>query len=190
VNRKPPKRGGGWRRPPREGLIGRTEAALLLQCDRIWIRRHYQKNGLLKAAVTEPDGVEWFELEAVKLLASSMKRKRGRKSSSTRLRAVRSPSELLPADYYPELRARRAPVCEAPRPFVKARPSAERPSLRYAGSMPRGVGPRTEIRKEWWDAELTPLAPEVDASPQRAAAPGGTTEIDPRWFDKDFKPDD
>lgn len=193
MNRKPPKRGGGWRRPPREGLIGRTEAALLLQCDRIWIRRHYQKNGLLKAAVTEPDGVEWFELEAVKRLASSMKRKRGRKSSSTRLRAVRSPPIEQPTqdEYYPELRGRRGPLPPPiPKPPVKARPPTREAQRRETGPMPRGIGPRTEIRPEWWDSELTPLDPARDEAPPRPPSPSGTTEIDPRWFDPDFKPED
>ena len=191
MNRKPPKRGGGRRVPPNEHLIGRSEVAQLLQCDIKAVRRYYQKKGLLKPALTEPDGCEWFDREAVGILAAAKKAGK-RKSSSQRLRAVRSPPTEPPTqdEYFPELRGRRGPLPPIPRPPVKARAPTREVQRRETGPMPRGIGPRTEIRPEWWDSELTPLDPARDEALPRAPSASGTTEIDPRWFDPDFEPKD
>ena len=70
MNRKQ-RRGGGRRLPPREGLIGRTDVARILQCDRSTTFR-WEKDLILKAAFTEADGTRWFAREAVMQLAALM----------------------------------------------------------------------------------------------------------------------
>ena len=171
MSRSTSKKGGGWRRPPREALIGRTDTALILGCDIKAVRRKYQDKGLLTAAFTETDGTEWFDREVVKRLA----RETGRRRSSTKLRAVRPAGEPARAarrtdatkqggDYYPELRARREPLAPAElRGPVKVRPApTKEPRTARAMPMPKAIGPQTEIRSEWWDGEL----PYADEDPE------------------------
>jgi hypothetical protein len=185
VNRKE-KRGGGRRRPPNESLIGRTEVARLLQRDRRTVCR-YEKQALLKPALIEADGVRWFDREAVKVLAAHCAlTRRARGGAGTRQRpggATPTPAPQADGAYYPELRARRAPVVETPRPLVKTgAPAPLRPGANEVALMQRGLGARTEIRSEWWDGDLT-LA--QTPAPQAAT---GTTEADPGQVGNDFKP--
>jgi hypothetical protein len=148
--------GGGRRRPPNEGLIGRTEVGRILQRDRRTVRR-YEAQELLRPAIIEADGVRWFDRNAVKALAARFALMR-RASGSGRLKAdgvASAPALQREGEYYPELRERRAPPAQAPKPPVKARaplPQRQPPDVTAPGL--RGTGPRTEIRPEWWDAEM------------------------------------
>lgn len=199
MNRKP-NRGGGRRRPPNDRLIGRTEVARLLGCDLGTVRRLGERE-LLKPALVEADGVRWFDLEAMQLLAAQMKvllaakmkKRRARPAPRGEAGGRRPPLPPLD-DYYPENRTRRSSQATAatatPKPPAKGRaaPQAEtqNPRTNLKPAALRGLGPLTEIRSEWWDADLTPLAPPPSPSPTTS----GTTVIDPAWFDRDFKCED
>jgi hypothetical protein len=63
----------GRRSPPREGLIGRTQACRILQCDKRTLRR-MERDCIVKPALVEPDGVRWFDIEAIRLIAAAMQR--------------------------------------------------------------------------------------------------------------------
>ena len=185
MNRKE-KRGGGRRRPPNERLIGRTEVARLLQCHRSTVARH-ERQGLLKAAVVEPDGVSWFDLELVKVLAAhfALKRRGGSAGRGRRSNPPSAPTSPSEGNYYPELRAPR--LAETPKPPVKVRGTPQkRPTLHEPPPLPRGLGPRTEIRSEWWGDDLTHLATNQAS---RAVAVIGTTGMNPAWLGDDFNDD-
>jgi hypothetical protein len=78
VNRKP-KRGGGHQRPRDDSLIGASEVAGILRCDRSTITR-FAKLGLLKPAMVADGEVRWFDREWIVLLAAHFTLKRaGRK---------------------------------------------------------------------------------------------------------------
>jgi hypothetical protein len=156
------KLGGGRRRPPNEGLIGRTEVGRILQRDRRTVRR-YEAKELLTAAIIEADGVRWFDRNAVKALAARFALMR-RASGSGRLKPDGAALVQEPQredEYYPELRERRAGPAQTPKPPVKARALPRRPPPSVIPPGLRGTGARTEIRPEWWDAELPSGAPET-----------------------------
>jgi len=93
----------------------RTEAGRILQRDRRTVGR-YVVEGLLKPAVIEPDGARWFYREAVETLAANS---HAGKRGGRRRRGGGDPPAGAPqqeGEYYPELRARRAPLAVTPRP--------------------------------------------------------------------------
>jgi len=183
MNRKP-KQGGGRRRPPNDALIGRTEVARLLQCNRSTVCG-YEKKGLLKPAIIEPDDVRWFEREAVQVLAAYFALKR-RGSSAGRGRRGNAPPTSAPqteGDYYPELRTRR--LIEIPKPSVKVTSiTQKRQTAREPVTLPRGIGPRTEILDEWWSDDLTSPAGDT---PAREVDVVGATKTDAASPDDDSK---
>jgi hypothetical protein len=168
VNRKQ-RRGGGWRRPPHEGLIGRTDVARILQCDRSTTFR-WEKDLILKAAFTEADGTRWFAREAVMQLAALMRKNGRRKGGADRkngrgrqvVAAAPAPPQAKEKVYDPStpvydpaLRSRLTPGDETPKAPVKpAPPAPQQPS----------------------------------AAKGRKAPPRPLPQGDPRWFDEDWKP--
>jgi len=153
------KRGGGRRRPPNNRLIGRTEVARILQCDRSTVCR-YEKNNFLKPALVEPDGVRWFDRETVQALAKfALNRSKAGGGRGTRRRAPSRLERDGDGGYYPERRSgRSAPKLPAQ---IRRAPQSKPPG---DGSATQRGAAKTEIRPEWWDDDLTPLNPDDDDS--------------------------
>jgi hypothetical protein len=75
----PGKRDRGRCSPPHEGLTGRAGACKILQVDKRTLRR-LEERGLVKPAVREHDGVRWFDIEALHVLATKLRvRRQGRR---------------------------------------------------------------------------------------------------------------
>ena len=163
------KRGGGRRRPPNDRLIGRTEVARLLQCNRSTVCR-YEKEGLLKPALMEPDDVRWFDLKTVKALAVfALRRGTGAGRGGGPKGPARPAPEVKDEQYRPEDQTRRRPLAETPKRPAKIRAVPD-PKPREAGKeapTERGIGARTEIRSEWWNDDLTPFNPDKDLEPPK-----------------------
>ena len=177
-------RGGGRHFPPRDGLVGRTEAARILQCDRQKVRR-LERKGLLIPALVDADGVTWFDQRTVRALAAHLKNERASAKIlvASRGASLRS-SEATAADaYYPELGGRRVSVAAMSKRPTRA-PGIAKESLRAgrkSATSQRGLGPQTPSRDEWWN-EVLPV--------EEPAESKDLEEVNPAWFDDDFKPED
>ena len=168
------KRIGGMHRPPNERLTGRTGVGRILQCDRRTVRR-LEESGLLGPALIEPNGVRWFDIEAAKRLAATYRR--ARKTGSRRRVAKPPRSPKSSGDYRPELRPPRVPVPERPSPP----PATTKPQVRSSPPRERrDVGPRTEIKPEWWDGDLGKTAPPKNPA---AGAPSLVEKSEPELGD-------
>ena len=171
MNRKQ-RRAGARSTPPREGLICRADAALILQRDRRTIFR-YEEDGLLGEVFIDNEGNKWFELESVMRLAArfALERRNGRPSRSGKKSAPPAPAAPQAAEgYYPERRTRRPPRAERPTPVERFPPPA-----------PPLLPPKGEEKPP----EEKPLLP----SAKGATAIRTTTVVDPNWFNEDLEPE-
>ncbi len=158
MNRKK-NRGGGHQRPPDDSLIGASEVAGILGCDRSTISR-FAKLGLLKPAVVEDGEVRWFDREWIVLLAAHFTLKRAvRKRHIRRMEEAPSDSVFdVNGAYRPELRKRRPSRAEAttpprPRPPRQRSQTPRETPKREAPPVPSANGSiraRTQIPPEWW----------------------------------------
>jgi hypothetical protein len=161
------KRIGGTHRPPREGLIGRTDVGRLLQCDRRTVRR-YERIGLLIPAAVQPNGVRWFDIEVVRRMALTFKRsRRGRSRPVT----GPAPDAVPTGDYYPELRSRRR--SSSPEPPKTAPAKAQVAAERQPSREPRVIRPGARLPSEWWPADSAPhgSAPTSEGDTTSASEP-------------------
>jgi DNA-binding transcriptional MerR regulator len=137
-------------------LIGASEAAGILGCDRSTISR-FAKLGLLKPAVVEDGEVRWFDRKWIALLAAhftlkrAARKRRARRTEETRNKSVFDAN----GDYRPELRERRPSRAEAMNPppskiptrrsQTTETPKRDAHSVRRAD---RPTGARTQILPE------------------------------------------
>jgi hypothetical protein len=88
---KPPKPAvvGGRHKPPADNLTGRSGACRILGIDKRELRR-LEQQGVLQPAVLQPNGVRWFDIDAVWRLAVE-RQKAGKKQQRRARRTSRRP---------------------------------------------------------------------------------------------------
>jgi hypothetical protein len=179
------RRGGGRRRPPDDRLIGCTEAAGILGCNRSTISR-LADLGLLKPIRVERDGVRWFDREWMKLLAAHFTLKRlARKPADRGRRQKDATTSVFDAtgEYRPELRLRDRSRTDGSKPARRPAPSTSGATPRDVGRAPRGYGPGTQLPPEWWPMDDPPPRSAAPARPesvaQSPAAPAQTRDASP-----------
>ena len=183
VNRKQ-RRAGSRCPPPREGLISRADAALILRRDRRSTFR-YEKAELLVAVYIDEDGNKWFEQESVVQLAVrfALEGRAGHASSGRQTTAPPTPApQPKEGDYHPELPSRHAsqPKEGDYRPELPSRRAALRETPEPTDKVPPPAAPPQRSTSR---AEEKPLPPSV----QGAVAIRPTTLVDPTWFNDDFQ---
>jgi hypothetical protein len=92
---------GGRRTPPREGLIGRSEACLIIGCDSRQFRR-WVENETIRPAVIDRDAngaveARWFELKVIRAFAARVRRAHRRDATkSPASRSAAPPARQVP----------------------------------------------------------------------------------------------
>jgi hypothetical protein len=184
------KKSIGQRRPPREGLVGRTEACRILGCDSRQFRR-YVGDGTVPLAEVETDAegrleARWYDIKTIRDLAAKMRRwrkqalRRGRRvgarnavTAAAGTAKTRRRSDYRPEadEYRPEPRLPAILTSRAAAPSIVDDPSKTRERTSVSHGSDGAASAFRQVPANW----LTDPEPSDDIPP-------------PRWLDEDEPP--